>query len=148
MNSLHYKTPVYDKTRKMFRNVYTVALVLIGIYLFILLGAASDVISFKTFAIISVTFLIGTVIPYSTYRILDNARKYDHNQAMSEYAVIFEHKYNIRFHNQTKPKINQIAIFIDNETEEKFWGIATVDRDGKTPLLKTLQNYDKKTTKN
>lgn len=132
---------MYNKIHKIFIIAYGALLLLLIAYLFLLLTSASDVISFKTFAIVVITFIIGSVIPFASYRLLENANKSDKNAAITEYATLLEQKYNVSFNRRNSAYINQACVFVKNDTGEKFWGIATVDEDGKTPILKTFSDY-------
>jgi len=142
VKTLQIETPTYDRIRKVFSIIYGTVLAIISVYLFLILSSSGEFISLKTLTIILITLIVGTVIPYSTYRILDNAIHHDKNNSLLEYAQQLEAKYNVAFDKPQRVYINQATVFQNKETGKRFWGVATVDDDGKTPLLKTIEEYN------
>lgn len=141
MKTLQFKTETYDKARKIFHIFYGITLTAGIIYLFLILTSSGEFMSFKTLATILITFIVGSVIPYSTLRIFNNALHRDKNNALVEYSQKLENKYNVVFDKPNRIYINQAAVFRDKNSGKRFWGVATLEEDSQTPLLKIIEDY-------
>lgn len=137
MRSLKTEPVIYDRVRKIITGVFAGTLIIAVLYLFILLTSSTDVMTLKTFLTIFITILIFTVIPYSSARILDNAKKKDRNNALKNIAEKVNEKYSVKFKNT--PCVNTAAVF-GQENGEYFYGVITMS-DDQEPVLKVLADY-------